>query len=103
VHASAKLTFIYRLFVGFRQKIRLQNSKNNLTKVQSGDKFDYLFLKWISLKLFEVFYTVEKLLPEKTTHHYKLAELLFRSARNRKFTSPYFEKNTVSTTDVSLY
>lgn len=60
----AKLTFIYR-FVGFRQKITLQNSKYNLTKVKSDDKFDSLFLKWISLKLFELFYTVEKLLPEK--------------------------------------
>jgi len=51
-----QLTFIYR-FAGFHRKVRLQNSKNNLTKVQSDDKFDFLFLKWISLKLFELFYS----------------------------------------------
>jgi len=56
-----QLTFIYR-FTRFQTA---QNSKNNLTKVQSDDKFDFLFLKWISLKLFELFYSAEKLLPEK--------------------------------------
>lgn len=56
-----QLTFIYR-FAGFRRKIQTaQNSKNNLTKAQSDDKFDFLFLKWISLKLFELFYSSAKL------------------------------------------
>lgn len=59
-----QLTFIHRL-AGFRRKIRLKNSKNNLSKVQSDDKFDFLLLKWISLKLFELFYSAEKLLPKK--------------------------------------
>lgn len=60
-----RLTFIYR-FSGIHRKIQtVQNSKNNLTKVHSDDKFDFLFLKWISLKLFELFYSAEKLLLKK--------------------------------------
>lgn len=49
-----ELTFIYR-FAGFHRKIRLKNSKNNLTKLQSDDKFDFLFLKWISQNFLSFF------------------------------------------------